>query len=387
MRGYFKFAGTSIKNSDFCRLKRGFYYERLAKIDKNFIINTNIEKEGLKFYSIEEKPFKIYGVFKENGKYIRMPERDAKAVSENVGILNYQTSGGRVRFITDSPYVAINIKMNDVGKASHFPLTGSAGLDLYVKENGKDIYRGTFIPPYDVDKSFEGVIEFKKTFTSEPIRAEREITINFPTYSGVDDLYIGLDGNSYVKEAPDYKYKKPIVYYGHSITQGGCVSRPGCTYPAMVSRRFDSDFLNLGFSGSAKGEVEIAEYIAGLDMEVFVYDYENNAPNPEHLRETHERMFKIIREKNPDLPIIIMTATPRLQTGGKLEERQEVIYATYKNAKDAGDENVYFVNGWDNFDECRDGVYGSTVEGTHLSDLGFSYIAKSVGDMMEKILK
>lgn len=359
----------------------------LSKIDKNFKIETKIEKQGIRFYSIDEPPFKIYGVFKENGKYCRMPGEVAKTVSENVGILNYETSGGRVRFITDSPYVAINITMNAVGKAPHFALTGSAGLDLYVKEDGKDVYRGTFIPDYDLDKGFERIIEFKTQFHSEPIRMEREITINFPPYSGVNDLYIGLDENSYLKEAPDYKYEKPIVYYGHSITQGGCVTRPGYTYPAIISRRFDSNFINLGFSGSAKGEVEIAEYIAGLDMNIFVYDYDNNSPSPEHLEETHERMFKIIREKNPDLPIIIMTATPRLYTNGTVRERSEIVYKTYENAKNAGDENVYFVNGWDNFDNCADGVLGAAVEGTHLDDLGFTLLAKSVGDVIKKILK
>ena len=359
----------------------------LSKIDKNFKIETKIEKQGIRFYSIEESPFKIYGVFKENGKYCRMPSEVAKTVSENVGILNYETSGGRVRFITDSPYVAINITMNAVGKAPHFALTGSAGLDLYVKEDGKDVYRGTFIPDYDLDKGFERIIEFKTQFNSEPIRMKREITINFPPYSGVNDLYIGLDENSYLKEAPDYKYEKPIVFYGHSITQGGCVTRPGYTYPAIISRRFDCNFINLGFSGSAKGEVEIAEYIAALDMSIFVYDYDNNSPSPEHLRETHERMFKIIREKNPDLPIIIMTATPRLYTNGTVKERSEIVYKTYENAKNSGDENVYFVNGWDNFDSCADGVLGAAVEGTHLDDLGFTLLAKSVGDVIKKILK
>ena len=357
----------------------------LAKIDKNFELKSSIGKDNLKFYNIEEAPFRIYGVFKEKDKFCRMPETVAKTVSENVSILNYETSGGRVRFITDSPYVAINITMNAVGKAPHFALTGSAGLDLYVKEDGKDVYRGTFIPPYDLDKSYERIIEFKTQFNSEPIRAEREITINFPPYSGVNDLYIGLDGDSYVKEAPDYKYEKPIVFYGHSITQGGCVTRPGYTYPAIISRRFDCNFINLGFSGSAKGEVEIAEYIAGLDMEVFVYDYDNNAPTPEHLEKTHERMFKIIREKNPDLPIIIMTATPRLYTNGTVKERSEIVYKTYENAKNNGDKNVYFINGREAYKDLDDGICSATVEGTHLNDLGFTYIAKAVGDMIEKI--
>ena len=86
-----------------------------------------------------------------------------------------------------------------------------------------------------------------------------------------------------LKDAPEYRIKKPVVYYGSSITQGGCASKPGSSYESILSRRFDCDYINLGFSGTAKGEDEIVDYIKGLEMSVFVMDYDHNAPTTEHL--------------------------------------------------------------------------------------------------------
>ena len=73
-------------------------------------------------------------------------------------------------------------------------------------------------------------------------------------------------------------------------------------YQAIIARRLGCNYVNLGFSGSAKGEEEMAKYIAGLDMSVFVMDYDHNAPDAQHLLDTHGRFFKIIREKKPIYP-------------------------------------------------------------------------------------
>jgi hypothetical protein len=151
----------------------------------------------------------------------------------------------------------------------------------------------------------------------------------------------------------------------------------------MISRRFDCNFVNLGFSGSGRGEREIAEYIAGLDMQIFVYDYDHNAPSIDHLRNTHERMFKIIRQAQPDLPIILMTCTSMPHCVDDRDGRKKVIYETYRNAVNAGDTNVYFIDGSRIFEECG---YDATVDGAHPNELGFSRIAKTVGDVIEKIL-
>ena len=81
----------------------------ISEIDKNFIINTHINKDNIIFYDAKNKPFKIYGVFHSNGKYRRMDEAAAKNVSDEVYRRHTRTAGGRVRFVTDSSYIAISL--------------------------------------------------------------------------------------------------------------------------------------------------------------------------------------------------------------------------------------------------------------------------------------
>lgn len=348
--------------------------KNISEIDKNFSIKTSIEKEDIRFYDVKEKPFKVHGVFYENGKFRRLPEEVAKNVNEGVYALHANTAGGRVRFRTDSPYVAIHAEMPYIGKMPHFALTGSAGFDLYIRED-KDCYFKTFIPPFDITHGYEGVIDF-------PSSEMREITINFPLFSDISALYIGLKNNSSVQKPTSYKHQKPIVFYGSSITHGGCTSRPGLSYESIISRDFDADYINLGFSGSARGEDEIAEYIKNIPMSVFVYDYDHNAPTAEYLRNTHEKMFKIIRENNPELPVIMMSR-PKYFLTDEEKERFEIIEKTYLNALKKGDKNVYLIDGKALMKEAEN---DGTVDGCHPNDLGFYSMAKAVGDVLEKII-
>lgn len=345
----------------------------LEKIDINFKVQTEIDKDDICFYSVLQKPFSLHGLIYENGKYRRMPEAIAKTVSEGVHYLHSNTSGGRIRFQTNSLYIAISAKMCNIGKMDHFALSGSAGFDMFV---GSQFY-GTFRPPFDIVDGFQSILEF-------PNRQMREITINFPLYSDVCELCIGLQEDSIVESASPYTNTKPFVFYGSSITQGGCASRPGNAYPAILSRRFNIDFINLGFSGNGKGEQSIADYIASLDMDLFVLDYDHNAPDVAHLQATHYNMYQTVRAAHPNIPIIMMTATtmPRY-TDYFRSERRDIIYNSYLQAKSIGDDNVYFWDGSKEFAPYED--YG-TVEGCHPNDCGFYGIANSLSKLITGIL-
>ncbi len=283
--------------------------------------------------------------------------------------------GGRVRFKTDSPFIALSVKMY-AGQMSHCALTGSSGFDLYINEGDGENFFGTFIPPFEATRGYESRLELGDSIS-------RDITIHFPTYSIVEEVHIGLAENAGLAEATPYAYDKPIVFYGHSITQGACASRPGNAYTNAISRRFHIDHINLGFSGNAKGEPEMAEYVAAMDMEIFVYDYDHNAPNKEHLQNTHQRFFEILREKKPDVPVIMMTSTTMPRFSDDPEARKQIVYKTYTDALANGDKNVYFIDGSKAMEPCGD---SGTVEGCHPNDLGFYFIAKAVGDVIAEIL-
>ncbi len=343
----------------------------ISQIDRNFEVKTNIAKQDLRFYSALDAPFEICGVFYENGKFRRMPEQVARSVSEGVYVLHTHTAGGRVRFRTDSPYVAIHAKMSGVGKMPHFALCGSAGFDMYIG----DRYVASYIPPFDISDGFEGVIDLGHG-------GMREITINFPLYSNVDALYIGLAEGAWIQAPVPYAIQKPIVYYGSSITQGGCASRPGTSYQSFVERQINADYINLGFSGNARAEQEMVDYIKSLSMSVFVYDYDHNAPSIEHLRNTHEKMFLAIREQHPELPVVMMSR-PKLYPSEEEMERLAIIRTTYENALARGDRNVYFIDGRDLM--ATAGNEG-TVDTCHPTDLGFFSMAKALVPVLEGIL-
>ena len=347
---------------------------RIEEIDKNLLVDVNLKKEGTKFYNIESEPFEIYGLPYKNelGEFLRMPPEISKTVSDGVHWLCRNCAGGRVRFTTNSKYIGICAKFKIVEKMPHFAFAGSAGFDMYIDDGGKQKYVKSFMPQTDIVDTLVSDV----TLPGD----EHTYTINFPLYSSLLEVLIVLDENATLSAPRPYKHLKPVVFYGSSITQGGCASRPGNCYQAMLSEKYDFDYINLGFSGNAKGEKEMAEYIAGLDMSIFVYDYDHNSPSVEHLKATHESMFKIIRESHPDLPIICMARPYPIDN-----RRRKIINDTVENAKAKGDCNVYFIDTAVEIDKM--GLADSiTVDGCHPNDLGFYCMSKVLEPYFEKLL-
>lgn len=340
----------------------------ITEIDKNFKVPKLVERPGLVWKDAEDTPFRIYGIFREGELFRRLPEKVAETVSPGVLSLHANTSGGRVRFCTDSPYIAIHAELDNVCKADHFAFTGSIGFDLITGKR----HLGTFRPSMEVEHAFESVIDI-----SDP--CNRTYTIHFPLYSNVRKLYIGLREGASLYAAPEYTLEKPVVYYGSSITQGGCASRPGNSYQNLLSAFLDCNHINLGFSGSAMGEESIAEYIATLDMSAFVYDYDHNASTAK-LQNTHMKMFQIIRKAHPKLPIL-MLSRPKYYINEDEIKRQQIIKETYQSARNAGDENVYFISGQDLLVSSARDI--GLVDGGHPNDIGFL----SIAHVLEPVLK
>ncbi len=360
--------------------------KNIAEIDKNLKIVTSIDKDDVVFLDVREEPFKVYGLYdyKNEPEFIRMPKEVGDGANEGVQRLNYSTAGGRVRFATDSDYIAIKVEMPWLNSMSHMARCGVAGFDLYEDEEMGSTFVRSFLPdafaPMETT-GYETIVEF-------PTKKMRYFTMNFPLYNPVTNLYIGLQKDAKLGEGKKYKIEKPVVFYGSSITQGGCASRPGNCYQGHLSRRFDFDYINLGFSGSAKGEDIIADHIASLQMSVLVMDYDHNSPTTETLKATHEKMFLKVREKHPDLPVIFMTLPDFYEhcegEPWDKSERRDVVYRTYRNAKERGDKNVYYIDGQSLFGGVdRDAC---TVDRCHPNDLGFYRMADALTPVLQEAL-
>lgn len=346
----------------------------IREIDQNFAVLTQLKEPDIVFHHILEAPIALYGVQYEDGYFVRMPKAAAAAVNPGVASLCENTAGGRIRFATDSPYIAIQVKYHSIQPMDHFTLCGVAGFDLYAKDKGGMTYAGTFRPPFNLKDYYESILY--------PDRGLCTYQINMPLYSTPAMVRIGIKAGCTLTAAEGYPNEKPVVFFGSSITQGGCASRPGMAYEEMLSRRLDFDYVNLGFSGSCRGEDAMIDYISSLDMAAFVYDYDHNTPSLEHLKETHERGFLRIREKHTDLPILLLSA-PVYQPNAYFASRRDVIRATYEHAKARGDNNVYFIDGESLFALCKkDG----SVDGTHPNDLGFYSMAEAIAPVLEQIL-
>ena len=364
-------------------------YELTAEKQAELRILT--KRENAVFHDVREEPFKIYGLYDaySGERFCRIPPEVAAATSDAVKGLNYNTAGGRVRFKTDAEYIAIYCKTT---KSSRHPKMTSAmesGFDLYIdddKVGGRKPYSyfvNTIFAPKDSGEGYADRFRLPE--------GEHSVTINFPLYNGVEELYIGLPEGASLKEAIPYVNEKPIVFYGSSITQGACASRPGLSYNAIVTRRLHADYRNLGFAGAAKAEEAIVDYLTKQEMCCFVQDYDHNAPTAEYLRDTHYMLYKRMRDSHPGMPILLLSR-PGFNTfstkGNSRSDdsiaRRDVVIDTFRKARADGDNLVWYIDGESFFsgpDECE-----CTVDGIHPNDIGMLKMADSVYQTLLRVL-
>ncbi len=338
------------------------------------------EEDGFSFldYSAPVLDLRGFPSFEENrGKLYRLRLSDREKYSEYNDLLAWCTSGGRLRFTTDAKKIKLKVKLGSAHKSDHFANTGVCGFDVYLrfavasdditdsKASFKYKYHCTVFPSETPEHTGEIPLSGKKT----------EVMINLPLYSGLEKLLVGFPEDALLLQASPYSIEDPLVFYGSSITQGGCASRPGMAYPAIISRSLDVDIINLGFSGSALGEEYMSSFIADLKMSAFIMDYDHNH-SYEGLVQTHYPFYEKIRKAQPDLPIVFVSKCDYLPERPDDERRRQLIMGNYKRALSEGDKNVYFVDGSLFFGS--ENPFDYTVDGLHPTDLGFKAMADGI---------
>ncbi len=326
-------------------------------------------------FKFSDSPIEVHGLpfYGENGKLERIPDGEIEKFPR-LSFLGKRTPGARLCFRTNSENLTVKATFETLTLDVGMSLFGCQSFSVMVGNRGKERFAGITYPKGYVNKIIEKT--FKKTSD------EQEVTIFFPRNERIADVEIGIDDGAILEAPTPYRYG-PILYYGSSITEGGCCQRATNAYNALLSSWLDVDYYNYGFSGSAMGETEMAELINRIPMSAFVLDYDHNAPSTEHLRKTHEPFFKAIREAHPDMPIVMLSA-PVYTQGAEWDRRAEVVRATYENAVKSGDKNVWHIDGRTYFGENGELC---SCDGIHPNDLGFYFMAKAIYPVLKQALE
>lgn len=331
----------------------------------------------MKRYSLFDKPLKVFGVpfFEQNKKLTRLTDEVIEKLP-HLDHLGRRCSGGIVAFKTDSDTFTIKVLLKTLTVDVGMSLFSCQSAQVMVGERAKARYYGVVYP------SDYSELTYERTFHKSPVL--EQISIYFPRNEQLENIEVFINDDAIITEPTPYKYEKPVLFYGSSITEGGCACNTTNMYPAILSRWLDFETYNFGFSGNAKGELEMADYINTIDMGVFVFDYDHNAPDIEHLRKTHKPFFERIRQKHPDIPIVMMTRPAEFYYD-EFKERREIVKATYEWAISNGDENVYFIDG-ETFYGLKDRNLCS-IDDCHPNDLGFFRMATVIEPILKQALE
>ena len=330
----------------------------------------------MKTYHYYDSPLKIFGLpfFEKNKKLERLPEEVRQQV-RSLDFLGRRCPGARLCFRTNAVDFTVKITFETFTVDVAMSIFSCQSAAVFVGDRPRARFAGLVNPPdYNT-------FAFEKTISKSP--EMEDVTIFLPRDEIVGDIEITVDDGAEVEAPAPYQDRKPVLYYGSSITEGGCSSVVSNAYNAILSNRLNLDYYNFGFSGSAKGEIEIAQCISGIEMSLFVYDYDHNAPTAEHLKKTHKPFFECVRRKNPDLPIIMMSK-PAARYSKDDVERRRIIWETYHDALEKGDRNVYFVDG-ERFYGDHDRELCS-IDITHPNDIGFLRMADTLEPIIRELL-
>lgn len=329
--------------------------------------------------------FPVYGKISEktNERYERLPSELENVSRKDVWRLGRSSAGLYIRFRSNTTSMRVKWQSTFDNEQNHMTDLGTRGLDLYALVNGE--WRA--VAP--VRPTSKGVNEW--TIIRNMLPEQREYMLYLSLYDGVKSLEIGVDEGAYIgqPEVASPSTEKPIVMYGSSILQGGCASRPGMAYTNIIGRRFDREVFNLGFSGNARLDMEIAHLMASVKAPgAFVLDFVPNSSD-KLINEAAEKFFRVLRDAHPDVPVIFVEDPifPRTAFDTKLHEevvgRNIAMTQLFKRLKKAGERKIYYVSAKKMLGD--DGE--ATVDGSHFTDVGALRYVENIMPALKKALK
>jgi len=313
------------------------------------------------------------------GPFDRFPDSARPKVNGRAWDLSKDSAGIAVRFVTDASIVSVRWSLTSGRLAmEHMPATGCSGLDLYARDaTGEWRFMGNF-SPHKQDGN-QSTVEFP----AGP-QTKRECLLNLPAYNGMKSLEIGVPAGSHLeKPAPRPEaQRKPIVVYGTSITQGGCASRPGMVWTAILGRMVDRPVINLGFSSSGDMAPPVGEVLAEIEAAAYVIDCTWNMGTGKEMFLDHvTRLVQAIRKPHPSTPILFMGQS-MMRPDAHPSERTRDQESAVQSLQKAGVTGLWAVAPNDFIGDDGEG----TVDGVHYNDIGMQRQAQALFPVVSKIL-
>lgn len=338
-------------------------------------------EKPLKYIDAKELELLGKGFRDTQNYYERLPASLEEKTRPAVWNLSKDCSGMAVRFRTNSPVIAAKWEVLKDITMNHFAPSGIKGLDLYCFKNGKWEFVKSALPS---GKNSSVVI------ISNMDSIEREYMLFLPLYDGLVNLEIGVEETAQIglpqMDLP--RKDKPVIFYGTSITQGGCATRAGMSYPNILARMLNRQIINLGFSGNGKLDLEIAEAMATIDASCFVIDCLPNV-DVDLMREKFIPFIETIREKHPKTPILLIENIyfPYIyfdnSVYAKIGDKNLELKKIYDAQKQKGDKNIYLMKAKSLIGTDNEG----TVDGVHLTDLGFLRMSQALYPVISRLIK
>lgn len=306
--------------------------------------------------------------------YDRLPSDVTTNVNAGVRAMKHHTAGMQFRFTTDSRRLALKwIPYNAGLSMDHMPATGVSGVDIYRRDAANGRWR--YVKTGRIwDAHQGGSLEI-------PWTPGEACLINLPLYNGVKSVTLGVETNATVSALGPRSngVVKPVVFYGTSITHGGCCSRPGMSFVNIVGRELDVPVVNLGFSGSGRMEFEMSEHLARIDASCYVLDTLWNM-NDSLVEERYEPFIRNLRAKRPGVPIVMVEFYS--------------VHSEWQSSMDRTIRKLYeklLSEGWNHLVYLpRCGMYvddEGTVDGVHPNDWGMVSLAKGFEKSIREALE
>lgn len=337
----------------------------------------------MKKIAVTDDLFEINGLpcFRHNrNKFWRLPLEAEECIGKDLWECSKNTSGARIRFSSDTGILGLRLdygRVRPMDNSNNMCRIGEMGMDVYV--DGK--YWNYMLP------GNEG--ETEEFFFENVSKELRQFTIYLPLYHPVDIKMIIVDDDAVILPPAPFSISKPVVFYGTSITQGGCASRAGLAYQAILARDLNIDFINLGFSGMGKGEARMAEILSDLDASCYVLDYAQNNKSLIELEKVYEPFLMTLRRKKPKTPIILTTPILNAEEMWNVEfqrfneARRDIIRSVYNRATGRGDSSIHLLEGAI-FLPMTSGE--GLVDRVHPNDIGFYFMSMSMKKILTDVL-